>query len=499
MKRILQKISIAFLSVFAVLVMSIVPAGTAKAEEESPQYEYYVKFTKYNLSNRIEQTFTLNVNCRLAFLKNGYTHSEYDATGKRADNIPNYYLFSQGDRGYLSATNYMKVWDRQNGKYKTENTSIETVTTFLYPKDLATFNPDIYQFGNFDFETNIPIFTDTIAMAQYMDTGIAPLPIDSPHDFSADIYSKDIPVPEINSISHNGFSVANNPDGKYYIDIFQKTILYGVKVKNVGVMSYYPTVNEGWLFSSHIYNYVDSKQPTNFTNISISEIYGINPEDDLINDFKNWSAQYPSFSSLPTYSWYMGGSGPTTSYRMTHCFSTSSDKTDLEQLQVSQQAESTYFVRFHDADGNYGQWVKYSFRDGARIEGGFVRIEMPKYDEEGKLSIDDDGGVIIEDSLTGRQDYDTGIMDYGDINAIDKWWDVPGDVINDSSFLQLIGGAKNVFEFVGNVFTGLASSVKSFSSLVSACFSFLPGQLLSLIVSGITIIIFIGIIKAVIK
>lgn len=496
-----------FLVVIAlILLLSATVPLTARAEVDpgevdepyvySVSYDYYSSTGSYDV---YELTYTSNVPIcfvqtkeRECFGPGGHKFTRYS--------MALYYHLPSG-KDFLTSVQRTGHVEYRNadGSIRSEFECNDRTYAHPLPCYLGVEQGEAY----YRFETDAPIFSSHDAALHYLATGDASgavnnSKLDSMHDFKSDVYNKGIPVPELKSITHHGFTVVNNSDGKYYTDIFQTTRFYGVRVQNTGFMSYYPTVDEDWLFSFHIYNYVDSGQPTNQENVYIPNLYGIDPEEGLINDFKEWTARYPSYSSLPSYSWYMSGTGASTSYDMSHKYSSSSSKTDLEQLQDSQQAESTYIVRFRDQDGNYGQWVKYVFRDGVKVGGGFIRVETPRYDESGKVEVGEDGDMVGDVIITGRQDYETGVPEYGDTTAYDKWWEVVGDKEN-WSFLKGLGAVGDVFNFIGKTFDGLSNSIGSFSSLVSACFGFLPGQLVTFLVSGMVVVVFIGIIKAVIK
>lgn len=488
------------------LILSAAVPLTVRAEvnpdEVDEPYVYKVSYVGYGSDGSYtvnEYTYTSNVPICFVQTKKGEC---YGPGGNKfnAYHIQMYYYLPSGSDTVRGVHRTGRVeYRKADGSLKNELEVTDYEYAHPLPYYLGVGQGSCY----YRFETDAPIFSSHDAALHYLTTGDASGAVNNPkfdsmHDFKSDVYNKDIPVPELKSITHHGFTVVNNSDGKYYTDIFQTTRFYGVRVQNTGFMSYYPTVDEDWLFTFHIYNYVDSGQPTNQENVYIPELYGIDPEEGLINDFKEWTVRYPSYSSLPSYSWYMSGTGASTSYDMSHKFSSSSSKTDLEQLQDSQQAESTYIVRFRDQDGNYGQWVKYVFRDGVKVGGGFIRVETPRYDDSGKVEVGEDGDMIGDVIITGRQDYETGVPEYGDTTTYDKWWEVVGDKEN-WSFLKGLGAVGDVFNFIGKTFDGLSNSIGSFSSLVSACFGFLPGQLVTFLVSGMVVVVFIGIIKAVIK
>lgn len=301
------------------------------------------------------------------------------------------------------------------------------------------------------------------------------------HNFSTDKYITNIPTPELSNLSHNGFTLLNNYNNEYFVDIIVESNLYGVKLEKTAG-SWMPITDTDWIYNSHYYNFADTSQVAiNDSDIYIPFLYGVNLEDELIRDFKNWSLDYSSYHSLPTYSFLRGGSACRTAYNMTHIYSENSTNTDSQQLAYSEQGETVYYVRYYNKSMQYGAWARYKFRDGAQVVGGFISVGQIKTDELGQVVTDENGNPIVSDEISGRQDYTTGETSY-----------------SDSSFSISMDSVDDFFEYIRSVFESIKSSLTSFGSLLSACFPFLPPQLTAVIIFGIVLMVFVGVIKAVI-
>ena len=307
------------------------------------------------------------------------------------------------------------------------------------------------------------------------------------HIFSSDKYSKSIPAPELSSISHNGFTLLNNTNNEYYVDIIVESKFYGVKMeKSAG--TWLPTVDTDWTYSSHYYNFADTSQVAiNNDVIYFPNLFSANPENDLITDFKKWSAEYPNYSDLPTMSFLKRSTAARTTYNLKFLFDEDSNYTDSEQLRYSSCAESVFYVRYYNKSMVYGPWVRYKYRDGASAKvgdtdygGAFVDVGQVDTDDDGNVKVDESGNPVVSDNVSGRQDYDTGETNYGD-----------------SSFSFDLSDISKFFDYLKKIFESVLGSLSSFGSVVAACFPFLPKELVNALIFGICVMMFIGIIKVV--
>lgn len=307
------------------------------------------------------------------------------------------------------------------------------------------------------------------------------------HIFSSDKYSNEIPAPELSAISHNGFTLLNNSNNDYYVDIILESNLYGVKMeKNAG--TWLPVVDTDWIYNSHYYNFADTSQiAINNDVIYIPNLFSVNPESDLVDDFKKWSSEYSSYSSLPSMSFLKRSTAARTRYVDQFLFKDNSKYSDSEQLRFSHMAESVFYVRYYNKSMVYGPWVRYKFRDGYVAEvidgtlgGAYIDVGQVDVDEDGNVRVDEKGNPVVSDNVSGRQDYDTGETNYGD-----------------SSFSFDLSDISKFFDYLKKIFESILGSLSSFSSVVAACFPFLPEELVNALIFGICLMMFVGIIKVV--
>lgn len=307
------------------------------------------------------------------------------------------------------------------------------------------------------------------------------------HIFTSDKYSTDIPAPELSAISHNGFTLLNNSNNDYYVDIILESNLYGVKMeKNAG--TWLPVVDTNWVYNSHYYNFADTSQiAINNDVIYIPNLFSVNPESDLIDDFKKWSSEYSSYSSLPSMSFLKRSTAARTRYVDQFLFKDGSKYSDSEQLKFSHMAESVFYVRYYNKSMVYGPWVRYKFRDGyvaqvidGTLGGAYIDVGQVDTDDSGNVRVDEKGDPIVSDNVSGRQDYDTGESDF-----------------SDGSFSLDLSDVTKFFDYLKKIFESVTGALSSFGSVVAACFGFLPSELVNALIFGICVMMFIGIIKAV--
>lgn len=307
------------------------------------------------------------------------------------------------------------------------------------------------------------------------------------HIFSSDKYSNEIPAPELSAISHNGFTLLNNSNNDYYVDIILESNLYGVKMeKNAG--TWLPVVDTDWIYNSHYYNFADTSQiAINNDVIYIPNLFSANPESDLVDDFKKWSSEYSSYSSLPSMSFLKRSTAARTRYVDQFLFKDNSKFSDSEQLRFSHMAESVFYVRYYNKSMVYGPWVRYKFRDGyvaqvidGTLGGAYIDVGQVDTDDSGNVRVDENGNPIVSDNVSGRQDYDTGESDF-----------------SDGSFSLDLSDVTKFFDYLKKIFESVTGALSSFGSVVAACFGFLPSELVNALIFGICVMMFIGIIKAV--
>ncbi len=314
-----------------------------------------------------------------------------------------------------------------------------------------------------DVDTNIPFFESKSALADYVIRGIDDGWLNKPeydlsveHDFNSDVWSPDVPLPELSKISHSGFTLDNWSED-YYVDIIVKNHLSRVRImQNASGGGSVPTVvdTEPW-YSEHYWNFTLHDVLTSRAVVDINDIYGIDIQGALIEDFKSWSLEHPSIKDIQGYSWALIGQAD--DYLAKYVYKVDSDLSDMVQLKNSGQAQTEYYVRYVTLDGNYGQWAHYRLRDysyngqGERIE--VSRVTSGSVDNSGKTS----------NPITGTTD-SNGNIDYTPI--VDTNVDVN------------IGQLRDVLY-------SFADGVGQLPSLIAQIFSFLPWWINAVIAGGI--------------
>jgi len=266
---------------------------------------------------------------------------------------------------------------------------------------------------------------------------------DYDHDFREDPYDPDIPVPELSNFSYNGFHV-NNADPSRDIDIYIETTFYGLKHKTPDESSLlrdsdYYEADKSWAFRSRRYNLINSDISYSDENIDILKMYRADIVRDLTIDFKEWSEEYPSHKKLPDYSFWTNNSATHANfYNKNHIYN-SSGGTDETKLKATGQASVIYHVRFCQYVPNsgytYGKWISYVYTGRT----GNVKDDV----NVGDTTPDPDTGKpTITDPRPGKQDPDTGDVDYdgtSNMDSSDLWATIKNLVNNMGAIPEIIG------------------------------------------------------------
>lgn len=328
-------------------------------------------------------------------------------------------------------------------------------------------------------ETNIPIF-GTLSQAQnYFKTGDTTGQINKVsnfHDFSQDIYTVDIPVPELSKLCFMGFDINNNPNDIYNVDLIIQTNYYGVSYQKKGLVNVY-AVDYDWIYKKHYYNISDSKSKhVKKSQINVLGDFGVDIFSDYVSDFISWGRDYPNITDLPNYSfiWYNSAASQTY-YNIRHV---QEDLIDETTLKMTGQPEVIYYVRFYDDSGNFGRWARYSLRaDDVKLR-SVVNVGQLDIGEDGSYIIDDNGNPSTSQTITTNQNL---ITNETEDNRLD--FDITS--------------ATNFFDYIKSIFDSIISSLNSFGNLIKACLGFLPDDLLNAIFAGIVIMLFVGVVKVV--
>lgn len=314
---------------------------------------------------------------------------------------------------------------------------------------------------------DVPMFENFEQIADYIMTGNEEGWLNKPeydlsekHNFNSDVWTPDIPVPELSQISHTGFTLDNWTED-YYVDIIVSNHLSRVRMmQNASGGGVVPSIVDTtpW-YSEHYWNFTLHDVLTSRSVVDINEIYGVDVQAALIEDFKNWSIEYPTIKDIQGYSWtHMGQADD---YLARHVYKADSVLSDVEQLKNSGQAQTEYYVRYVTLDGKYGQWGHYRLRDysyngqGERVDSG--RVTAGTIDNSGKPS----------NTVTGSTDT-SGNIDYTPI--VDTNVDV------------------NIGELT-DVLNSFADGVGQLPALIGQVFTFLPWWITAMIAGIIAICI----------
>lgn len=380
--------------------------------------------------------------------------------------------------------NYM--WSPDNPQW------IDTNSGYVYDYHPAPYGNN--QCVTIDFHTNIPIFSSKSDAEQYLSGN---LDLKSAINYKKtmennewvkpfediDINDREIPVPELCNITHSSFSVSNNVDEKYLVEVYLDS----------GLQNPYYALN------AMTYNSIDDPFYVNSFGLITdrSEAYWNGPDFDVFALWQvdNRSALLESVNSFYTrfptaLSWYTAEDVQTTGV-----FS-NFDKT----------AYGIWGAPFGDKYGLWGNISKVTAEDLAAVDIDDVplcfthyRVRYWYYDDDsgyhygpwasvvyfsdGKVVInsifqDDDGNIIESGTESGRQDGN------GILNITDKFGSLD------------LGSSDNLFAYVNSLFTNLKYVAGNFSIVFASVFSFLPEDVRHMIYLGMGAIIVIAIIKA---
>lgn len=332
----------------------------------------------------------------------------------------------------------------------------------------------IYVSNNSAYTTNIPCFDSYDSFLNYLSTGNTDGWLNKPeidysgnHNFSNDEFLTSIPLPQLSSISHLGFTVDNLPDDMF-IDVVAEFNFYGQHMKDDKICTDF-----NWLYDSAQYDFTKSDFANNNPVITIKDFYDINPVEVYWSFFENWSAAYPNLEDIPGYVWYnftLNGQY-LNRYTIHPSFDSSTDSAKLTQLKFTNAIETVYYIRFYNEQGHAGQWIKYVFRDkldkgipvGGSIISGAVSGSTPT------------GKPIIDTTINGDIDSD------GNINLNPPINDFTFNTDMDfSNFTYLLETSTNVLQ--------------QFPLFISQLFLFLPWWVNALIACAIAMCILLRIV-----
>ena len=436
-------------------------------------------------------------------VSNNYNGYRQDGYAECLATSSNKYICFYLESGVNSPTGYqLAIFNN------THFTDLSMTITYVYDNGSTQYSPNNYilnmrpydyhiygepKSGNY-FYTNIPIFQSKAEAQEYvngardintainykktMENGSWVKPFED-----IDINDREIPVPELCNITHSSFSVSNNVDEKYLVEVYLDSGLQ----------------NPYYALDATTYNSIDDPFYVNSFGLITdrSEAYWNGPDFDVFALWQvdNRSALLESVNSFYTrfptaMSWYTAEDVQTTGVYSNF------DKT----------AYGIWGAPFGDKYGLWGNISKVTAEDLAAVDIDDVplcfthyRVRYWYYDDDsgyhygpwasvvyfsdGKVVInsifqDDDGNIIESGTESGRQD------ENGILNITDKFGSLD------------LGSSDNLFAYINSLFTNLNYVAGNFSIVFASVFSFLPGDVRHMIYLGMGAIIVIAIIKA---
>ena len=271
---------------------------------------------------------------------------------------------------------------------------------------------------------------------------------DYDHNFGADVYDSSIPVPQLSSLNILGAFHVDNADPSRDLDLYVETNFYGVLHDDDNKDF---KLNKDYLVGHHRYNFTSPDVSYSDADWSISEKYGVEIGDAMMEDFQRWTELFPTHKDLPDYNWLKHNSADYTSAYTGHIYS---DSAPAYALRRSKQCEVTYYVRFCQYSGGtykYGQWKAYTISPDGQTTS---RVSI------GDVSSDSNGNPVVTNPVSGNQNGD------GEFEI-----ELPTNVNLDTS---------NIFQTVIDIikqFPELVSAYIAFSQFLVATFAFIPVQI----------------------
>lgn len=429
------------LALVAVLAVLCSPTVVSAAENES--YTYSINCTS-EFVNSNDKTDIYSYTMTTPYPLYGYLSEPYvDSRGT----IYTLYVIMVGDSDVNSQSMYIKrLGQIDRTKSNGEKVIISPITDALIGVDtcenwIARLSSG--QLGSYinsamvSWNVDFPLFGDKKSLIAYLQSGDDSGQLNKPkvdysvsHDFSKDYYSSAIPVPAITNVTYNGFELTNWESG-YYVDIVLESYLNGVKINNrseetlLGTGEYYPYYDDSWVLNNHYYDFTLSDMAVSQADINILDLYGIDNEGLLIEDFKTWSVDYPKVTKLPSYSFLKYSTELVFYYERNHVYDGTIETSAGEQLKRSGQGLVVFYIRYYTQDMQYGQWVKYTVRPSYLLHGsslsGKVVVESVDIDYNGNVhenqvasgKVNESGGVSYGSTSSGA-DTDTSLQGFMD-------------------------------------------------------------------------------------
>lgn len=463
-------IGVAVFAVWVTLLTLLTNALTANAEEDETHYY------KFNTLYESEKTImrkdkTIETKLNLAIMENGTRTVDFD---DRSVTYTKYVLFADAtSAGTVGATYDIyesttiatgEVTDYGAGK----TTTLGYMTLEQWQENVEA-GKDVTNIGieRSALTTDIPIFGTVDGVKHYFETGELP---------ETEVDTGEIPIPQLTTLSHNGFKVANAAED-LELDLVVESKTYGLKHKNhksTNIITGADDVgferDETQLIEFRRYDCTSNSEVGYYKDsYSLSEDFGCSNVEDLFNDVYGYFTKYPYNSKLPDYNFfYHAGTANQLAYEAIkdNIYSNYSGGITgwATAMNQSCQAETKYYVRFYKltpTSTGYmmtpGEWQCYTFNGLGKI-GTSPVIGDPR-----------EGVPIETNPIWGDQDED------GNPNYGDGGYDF---AVNTSNPLEMI---TSFLEFVKQ----LPDMLGELSDFLAEAFKFIPQKFWDIINVGV--------------
>lgn len=427
--------------------------------EESTEYQYYFSTTRVVNGNDWQTYSAFN-------LPAGVKPYAYLAEG----NPSGFYCFYISDTSSADIAFDGVLWKTYGSTDKdyqsTTSVYAYSISEFIEKHEYSSSWMPLGLSGAYDtlYDTNIPTFSSFDSVVAYLENGNEDGWLNKPdidygieHDFASDNYRTDIPIPEVSNMDFNSFKLTNWKE-EYFVDILIENRFLEVAIMN--------NTGNGWkkifkptgakTYNWHYWNLLCHGVAYNQPDIDIPTLFGFDPQEYLIEDFKTWSEQYSDLSTIDGYDFTMIAQKD--DYKERHVYDPESALTDEQQLRNSGQGMCIYWIRYSLEDGTYGQWVKYTVHD--------YDINAKDNDNwEDKTTVSTQ--IVGVNKDTGKVEYSNAIT--GTVSKEDGALDYTG-VAGNTSDLEL----DSAFSYFIEMVRALMDGVGQMPEFIARMFSFFP-------------------------
>ncbi len=424
------------------------------------------------------------------------------------ENPTNYYRYNYqlADDLIYTGTTKLAIYFRENYPFSIRSTGNVNIPCFRSEVNYEQcYAYGDYSIGNAttisdlvleEFRTNIPLFSSQSEAEAYIrgeigienalnykkvyENGSWVEPFDN-----VEINDNTVDLPKVSNLSHNGFTLTNNPEDKgYLVEVYvgnglRSPVVFengslGDDIESADVISQY----------SHTYGLLDPVSDAyNYQTVfDLYVDYGVDNVGTLTQACRNFYTNYPSAKSFPL---IMGGNKNTWAvwgqpFGKNYVFWTSTTTLSANDVATIDcyscpLAFTTYKIRYFyydDTNGwHYGPWSVYTYFSNGDI--GYSSVYQ-----------DDEDKILETDTIYGEQDSVTGSIN------------VNTSGIGAEQFINL-NNPNELFGYIRSVTNNISATMGNFSMLFATVFTFIPSDIQYMIWLGIAVMIIIGVIKVV--